>query len=63
VGEWNKDVWAVGTPMVSREGGRILALNCSGPLFDITRQRIITDVGPRLLQLRDRVSASTGGVF
>lgn len=41
VGEWNKDVWAVGTPMISREGGRILAFNCSGPLFDITRQRIV----------------------
>jgi len=63
VGEWNKDVWAVGTPMVSREGGRILAFNCSGPLFDITRQRIVADVGPRLLELRDRVAASTGGVF
>jgi DNA-binding IclR family transcriptional regulator len=63
VGEWNKDVWAVGAPMISREGGRILALNCSGPLFDITRQQIIQDVGPRLLQLRDQVAATTGGVF
>jgi DNA-binding IclR family transcriptional regulator len=63
VGEWNKDVWAVGAPIVSRGGGRILAFNCSGPIFDITRQRIIQDVGPRLLALRDRVAASTGGVF
>ncbi len=63
VGEWNKDVWAVGAPMISREGERILALNCSGPIFDITRQRIIQDVGPRLLALRDRVTASIGGVF
>jgi len=63
VGEWNKDVWAVGAPMVSRDGLRILAFNCSGPIFDITRQKIITDVGPRLLALRDRVAASTGGIF
>ncbi|HEX4445931.1 MAG TPA: hypothetical protein VH044_04320, partial [Polyangiaceae bacterium] len=63
VGEWNKDVWAVGIPMVSRNRGRILALNCSGPIFDITRQRIVQDIGPRLVQLRDRVAASTGGVF
>ena len=63
VGEWNKDVWAVGTPMVSREGGRILALNCSGPMFDITRQRIVQEIGPRLLTLRDKLAASTGGVF
>jgi DNA-binding IclR family transcriptional regulator len=63
VGEWNKDVWAVGTPMASREGGRILALNCSGPIFDITRQKIVQEIGPKLLELRDRVAASTGGVF
>ncbi|MBC8023728.1 MAG: IclR family transcriptional regulator, partial [Burkholderiales bacterium] len=48
---------------ISREGQRILAFNASGPIFDITRQRIIADVGPRLLALRDRVAASTGGVF
>ena len=63
VGEWNKDVWAVGAPMASREGGRIVAFNCSGPIFDITRQKIIQNIGPRLLQLRDRVASSTGGVF
>ena len=63
VGDWNKDVWAVGAPMVSREGGRILAFNCSGPIFEINRQRIIQDVGPRLIALRDRVAMSTGGVF
>ena len=63
VGEWNKDVWAVGAPMISREGGRILAFNCSGPIFDITRQKIIQNIGPRLLQLRDQVAASTGGIF
>ena len=63
VGEWNKDVWAVGTPMVSRDRARILALNCSGPIFDITRQRIVQAIGPRLLALRDRVATSTGGVF
>jgi len=63
VGEWNKDVWAVGAPMVSREGARILAFNCSGPMFDITRQKIVQEVGPQLLQLRDRVAESTAGVF
>lgn len=63
VGEWVKDVWAVGVPMVSREGHKILALNCSGPIFDMNRQKLIQEVGPRLLQLRDRVVAATGGVF
>lgn len=63
VGDWNKDVWAVGVPMVSREGNRTLALNCSGPIFEITRQKIISEIGPRLLSLRDRLMSATGGVF
>ena len=63
VGEWNKDVWAVGTPLVSETTGRILAFNCSGPMFDMTRQKIAHEVGPRLLALRDRVAASIGGSF
>ena len=63
VGEWNKDVWSIGTPMVSREGGRILVLNCSGPIFDMTRQKAIQVVAPRLLELRDKVAASTNGAF
>ena len=63
VGEWNKDVWSVGTPMISREGGRILVFNCSGPIFDITRQKAMQVVAPRLLELRDRVAASTNGAF
>jgi hypothetical protein len=41
----------------------VLAFNCSGPIFDITRQKIIQNIGPRLLELRDRVAASTGGIF
>ena len=46
-----------------RGPGRILAFNISGPIFDITRQKIVHEVGPRLLALRDRVAASTGGSF
>ena len=63
LGDWNKDVYAVGVPMVSRDGKRILAFNCSGPIFDMTRQKLIQDIGPRLVQLRDKVYAATHGNF
>jgi hypothetical protein len=29
----------------------------------MTRQRLIQDIGPRLVQLRDRVLSTTGGNF
>ncbi|MCX7173414.1 MAG: IclR family transcriptional regulator [Proteobacteria bacterium] len=63
LGDWNPEVWAVGTPMVSSDASRILAFNVSGPIFNMTRARLITDIGPRLCALRDRVLSATGGNF
>lgn len=63
LGEWNPEVWAVGTPMVSGDASRILAFNVSGPIFNMTRARLITDIGPRLCTLRDGVLSATGGNF
>lgn len=63
LGEWNQEVWAVGAPMVSNDASRILAFNVSGPVFNMTRERLISDIGPRLCTLRDRVLAATGGNF
>ena len=63
LGEWNPEVWAVGTPMVSGDASRILAFNVSGPIFNMTRAKLITDIGPRLCTLRDKVLSATGGNF
>ena len=63
LGEWNNDVFAVGVPMVSNDGSKVLAFSCSGPVHEMTRKRIISDIGPRLVQLRDRVQTMLGGVF
>lgn len=63
LGEWKEAVWAVGTIMVSNDGAHVLAFNVSGPVFDMSRERLITDIGPRLTALRDQVLAATGGNF
>lgn len=63
LGEWNKDVYAVAVPLVSRDHSKILALTCAGPPFEMTRNRIFEEIGPRLIQLRDRLFAATGGSF
>jgi DNA-binding IclR family transcriptional regulator len=63
LGDWNKEVGAVGVPMVSDDGARILAFSCIGPARDMTRQRITNDIGPKLIGLRDRVKAKLGGEF
>jgi DNA-binding IclR family transcriptional regulator len=60
LGDWNRNVFAVGVPMHSRGGGKVMAFSCFGPVHEMTRARIITDLGPRLVSLRDRVQGALG---
>lgn len=63
LGEWNNDVFSVAVPLVSRDHSKVLALTCAGPPFEMSRQRLFEVLGPRLIQLRDRMFAATGGNF
>jgi len=63
MGDWQEDVFAAGVPMVSSDGSKILAFSCSGPVHEMTRKRLISEIGPRLMQLRDKVHGTLGGVF
>jgi hypothetical protein len=40
-----------------------MALSCSGAIFDMTRKRLLTEVGPRMVALRDRIYEAARGVF
>lgn len=55
-GETDPNVWGVGVALVSPVDGRIFAFNCGGPLHGMTRRKIVTDIGPRLIALRDAVA-------
>ena len=63
LGDWNPDVFAVGVPMVSADRSRILALNCSGRVSVMTREKLIRDFGPKLVTLRNKVFEMTEGRF
>jgi DNA-binding IclR family transcriptional regulator len=63
MGDWNDDVFAAGVPLVSNDRSKILAFSCSGPVHEMTRKRLVGEIGPRLVQLRDRVYTTLGGVF
>jgi DNA-binding IclR family transcriptional regulator len=47
VGEWRSDVVGVGAPIVTADG-IVLAVNCGGPPFEISEERAVADVGPRI---------------
>jgi DNA-binding IclR family transcriptional regulator len=62
-GDWKEDIFACGVPLVSADGRRIFSLSCSGPAFEMTRKRLMTEIAPRMVQLRDRILEATHGVF
>jgi len=59
-GDWQKDVNAVGVPMMGVEGERAMAFNCGGPAFLLSRDRLVDDVGPQLVKLVRKVEAELG---
>lgn len=50
VGEWQRKVNAVAVPLHHPQLG-ILAFNCGGPEFQISREKLEDSIGPRLVQL------------
>lgn len=50
IGEWQRKVNAVAVPLHHPQLG-ILSLNCGGPEFQISREKLEESIGPRLVQL------------
>jgi DNA-binding IclR family transcriptional regulator len=63
LGDWNPNFFAVGVPIVSHDKSRIFAFNVSGRVSTATRERIVEDIGPRLVSLRNKVLGLTEGRF
>ncbi len=59
-GDWQADVHAVGVPLKPPDGSPVLALNCGGPAFLYDRKRLVSELGPRLVNLVRNVEAALG---
>lgn len=58
IGEWHRDVNAVAVPMTHAQHG-LLAFNCGGPSFQLSRGKLEEDIGPRLVHMVSNTEAST----
>ncbi|HBL92365.1 MAG TPA: IclR family transcriptional regulator [Hyphomonas sp.] len=56
-GEWRKNVRGVAAPVFDRDHDTWLALNCGGPAFDLDRERIEADIGPRMVHFAQSLSS------
>ena len=61
IGEWHPDVSAVGVPIVPADRSGLFAINCGAPAFQISREQLETDLGPRLVNLARNVEAALNG--
>jgi len=58
LGEWQPDIHAVGVPIALPDGSGVLAFNCGGPAFLLPRDRLVEELGPRLVLLMRNVEAA-----
>jgi DNA-binding IclR family transcriptional regulator len=61
IGEWERDINAVGVPLIASDGSGAFAFNCGAPAFQFTRERLESDIGPRLVNMVRNVEVDLGG--
>jgi DNA-binding IclR family transcriptional regulator len=59
-GEWHDDVHAVGVALKLSDGTGPYAFNCGAPAFRFTEDRLINDIGPRLVTMVRNIEAALG---
>ena len=59
-GEWQNDIHSVGVPMLGADGEQVMAFNCGGPAFLLSRDKLESDLGPRLVALVKTVETNLG---
>jgi DNA-binding IclR family transcriptional regulator len=60
VGDWQGDVHAVGVALTDPTTGTIMAINCGGAAFLLPRERLESDLGPRLVSVARAIEAALG---
>jgi DNA-binding IclR family transcriptional regulator len=60
-GEWQDDVHAVGVALTLNDGTGPYAFNCGAPAFRFTEERLLGDIGPRLVAMARAIEAALGG--
>jgi DNA-binding IclR family transcriptional regulator len=61
-GEWQDDVHAVGVALKLNDGTGPYAFNCGAPAFRFTEERLLNDIGPRLVAMVRNIEAALSGI-
>jgi DNA-binding IclR family transcriptional regulator len=63
LGDWNPDVHAVSTPMVTNDGQRAVAFAVTLPAHMADKDHLLKEIAPALKTMRDRIHHQLGGTF
>lgn len=61
IGDWQRDVSAVGVPLIPSDGSSIFVFNCGAPAFLLSRDKLENDLGPRLVNMVRNVQIDLNG--
>jgi len=61
-GDWQTDVAAAGVALKLNDGTGPYAFNCGAPAFRFTEDRLVSDIGPRLVAMVRNIEAALGGM-
>ena len=61
VGEWQDDVHAAGVALKLNDGTGPYAFNCGAPAFRFTEDRLVSDIGPRMVAMVRNIETALGG--
>ncbi|MCA6124686.1 IclR family transcriptional regulator [Bradyrhizobium sp. WSM 1704] len=61
-GDWQDDVAAVGVALKLNDGTGPYAFNCGAPAFRFTEDRLLNDIGPRLVAMVRNIELALGGM-
>lgn len=60
-GEWHNDIHAAGVALKLNDGTGPYAFNCGAPAFKFSEERLLTDIGPRLLAMVKSIELALNG--
>ncbi len=62
-GEWHNDIHAVGVALKLNDGTGPYAFNCGAPAFKFSEDRLLHDIGPRLVEMVRKIEVAMTGSF
>jgi DNA-binding IclR family transcriptional regulator len=58
LGDWRREIHAVAAPLPPAGDGEVLVFSCSGAAFQLGREKLTREIGPRLLNLVGNVRSA-----